>query len=252
MAKVIVRAGKIGVIVLIPVLAAFLIVYALHVSSSAQDVVEGVLPDSSLAPESSKPAALNPDKFAETIAGLRSSNKFSQIQTLCDDILAKDADPDVALIASQALAEVAIETRDEPAARARTQAIIDSFAAHPGLTKSLCEIGDAYRRMRDLPAAQASYEQIVKTRGTDPYALWAQKNLCTMFADQRKVAETEQAIAALTALYAEHPEYPKALCDAADACTRPGEWTGRLNSTNTLSPTMRPSSTSSGPRKTVA
>jgi hypothetical protein len=39
MAKVIVRAGKIGVIVLIPILVAFLIVYALHVSSSAQGVV---------------------------------------------------------------------------------------------------------------------------------------------------------------------------------------------------------------------
>jgi tetratricopeptide (TPR) repeat protein len=222
MAKVIVRAGKIGVVVLIPVLAAFLIVYALHVSSSAQDVVEGVLPDSSLAAESSRHAAINPDKLAETIARLRSSNKFAQIQTLCDDILAKDADPDVALIASQALAEVAIETRDEPAARDRTQAIMDSFAAHPGLTKSLCEIGDAYRRMRDLPAARASYEQIVKARRTDPYSLWAQKNLCTMFADQRKVAETEQAIAALTALYARHPEYPKALCDAADACNKAG------------------------------
>ncbi len=217
MAKVIVRAGKIGGVILIPILLLFLIFYALHVSSSAQDVLE-----SSGSPESSQPAALNPDKLTETIAQLRASCKYSQIQTLCGEILSIETNPDLALVATQAIIETAIETRDAAAAETQTQTLLAAFAAHPGLTKSLCEVGDAYRRMRDYPAAQALYEQIVNTRSSDAYSLWAQKNLCTLYAAQRKVAETEQAIATLATLYAGHPEYPKALCDAADACNKAG------------------------------
>ncbi len=187
MAKAIVRAGKIGGLCLVPILLVFLIFYALHLSSSAQNVEPVATVDplsvAPAGPAESPQQTIDPDRFAETISRLRGSCKYDQIRTLCSDILAKETDPDIALVASQALIETAIETRDTAAAEAQTQTLLATFADHPWLTKSLCEIGDAYRQMHDYALAQVLYDQIVAARQTDPYSMWAQKNLCTLYAE---------------------------------------------------------------------
>ncbi len=212
MAKVIVRAGKIGGVILIPILLLFLIFYALHVSSSAQDVLE-----SSGSPESSQPAALNPDKLTETIAQLRASCKYSQIQTLCGEILSIETNPDLALVATQAIIETAIETRDAAAAETQTQTLLAVFANHLGLARSLDAIGDCWRAMRNFDKARQMYQSAVICHGNPISSMWAQTHLATMDVQQRNPAAADQDVDVLLAGFADQADIPLALCSVGDA-----------------------------------
>ncbi len=221
MAKAIVRAGKIGGLCLVPILLVFLIFYALHLSSSAQNVEPVATVDplsvAPAGPAESPQQTIDPDRFAETISRLRGSCKYDQIRTLCSDILAKETDPDIALVASQALIETAIETRDTAAAEAQTQTLLATFADHPWLTKSLCEIGDAYRRMHDLDQASRIYRLILDGFETHPYSIWSAKNLADMAIQRRDTSAADIALEELTIRFHAHPQIPLALCALGDA-----------------------------------
>ncbi|MBN1817793.1 MAG: tetratricopeptide repeat protein [Sedimentisphaerales bacterium] len=113
-----------------------------------------------------------------------------------------------------------IRQKDFDAVPAETDRLADLFAKNPDLARALCEVGDALANAKQSEQAAALYEYVVAHFPTDEYALWSQKNLCTLYAGLGQQEQAEAELKDLFARFGENKLLARVLCEVGDACRK--------------------------------
>ncbi len=119
--------------------------------------------------------------------------------------------------AQRKLCAVYLDIRDEESAQSATDELMASFAEHPGISRGVNGVGDAWLKNGDTTKAIGLYEYVVENYPEGSHAIWAQKNLGTYYAAQQNEAAGDAAIASLKTIFGEHRHIAKALCEVGDA-----------------------------------
>jgi len=155
--------------------------------------------------------------FQGTADDLRRTCRYDDLYDLCVQTLEEPLDAKQVVRVGGELARLYIETQQVGLAEEVTGQLCVDYGDQPEVVPVLCEIGDAWRSMRDFDRAKAVYERTVAEQGERPYAMWAQKNLCTLAIQRRRDTEARTAVESLVERFGSHPQLPLALCAVGDA-----------------------------------
>ncbi len=212
MARTLLRAGRVAVGGILAALVLGLILYTLTRAGRAQ-VDTGQPPPATAQEETGVDMAA----FQRTADDLRRTCRYDDLYDLCVQTLEEPLDAKQVVRVGGELARLYIETQQVDLAEEVTGQLCVDYADQPEVVPVLCEIGDAWRSMRDFDRAKAVYERTVAEQGERPYAMWAQKNLCTLAIQRRREADARTAVESLVEQFGSHPQLPLALCMVGDA-----------------------------------
>jgi TolA-binding protein len=150
------------------------------------------------------------------VGGYLKAGRIDELQALCEKVSASAPGSEQDLVARQGLAEIYILNRQGESAANAVNDMIAAFGGHPRIARAVCEAGDAYRRTRQFSDAEQWYAYVVQNFRENPYSMWSQKNLCTLYAQLGDEAARDAAVDELVTRYSAHPELPLAICAVGD------------------------------------
>ena len=154
MAKVILRAGKAGIVLLLVLLVAGVIFYSGHIFTFAQDVTEDTEIQSQCEIDYS---------LADT---LLKSQEFSEAKVLYDSVAETTADSDLAMKSLARAGRCEIRSGNFAAADQYYNKLKNDYSAHPRLYDNICYFGNSYWNEGKYDKAINIY-QLVYENSTD-------------------------------------------------------------------------------------
>ena len=166
MAKVIVRAGKIGFVFILPILILAIVLYAINYSATAQV-------------ESEEALSVPTDLFGEAKT-FQQSDQIPEAEAVYRRIMAEQAGTATALDAAKERVFLYIDAKDGVAAEQCLQDLTEGFTSYAGYPKALLDIGDKYRQAGKKEQAGAMYQYMLETYPQDENAIWARMDLAML------------------------------------------------------------------------
>ena len=215
MAKSILRAGKIAGIVIAAIIVVAAVLYSAGVLTFARgDQIQAPVEPSGSPDETDDARAAS---LAETLQEHMRAARYDEVESLCSDAIARAPGTEEALQARQSLAELYILRGNDDQSYSAVDDMIAVFADHRRIAEAVCEVGDAWRRMGKFTDAQRLYSYVTGHFADNPYSIWSQKNLCTLYAESGDTQAADAALDKLITTYAENDLLPQAICEVAEA-----------------------------------
>lgn len=216
MAKVILRAGKAGIKIVLPLMVLVIVLYAVKVITIAQ-VAEPPAPVTR--------ADIDLAEFETTIEKYLSEGEYARAEALAQSSISQTTSSLVILRGKTAIAKAYICSEQSESAVTLISDLIVQSSTAPNLVEALCEIGDTWRRRDQFDQARIVYQRVTGEFGDNPSAIWAQKNLCRLYLDVQDEQSAQIATDDLIASFAENPGVSEAICVVGDAWRKSGDIT---------------------------
>ena len=216
MAKVILRAGKICVTIVLPLMVLVIVLYLVKVITIAQ--VAGP-------PAPATWADIDLAEFETMIEKYLSEGQYVQAEALAQNTISRTTSSLAILRGKTALVKAYICSEQFESAVTLTSDLIVQSSTDPNLVEALCEIGDTWRRRDQFDEALIVYQQVTGEFGDNPSAIWAQKNLCRVYLSLQDEQSAQSATDDLIASFAENPAISEAVCGVGDAWLKSGDTT---------------------------
>lgn len=152
-----------------------------------------------------------------------SAGEYAQAKALAQDVILQNSSSFVKLRARLALAKTYIVSRQFEAAETLTSDVIVQSATDPNLVQALCQIGKSWEANGQADRASAIYKRAADEFTANPFSIWAQKNLCTLYLDIRNTASAQSATDHLLTAFGENPNISQAICNVGDAWLKSGD-----------------------------
>jgi tetratricopeptide (TPR) repeat protein len=209
MAKVIVRAGKIGFVFILPILILALVLYVVNHSATAQV-------------ESEEAIAVSEDLFGAAKI-LQQSDQIPEAEAVYRRIMSEEAGTAAALDAARDRVFLYIDAKDGVAAEQCFKDLATGFASYAGYSKALLDIGDKYRQVGKGEEAQGMYQTLLTTHPRDENAIWARMGLAMLRISGSQEGDANPDIELLLKDYATDSRIAQAACLVADAYRAAGQ-----------------------------
>ncbi len=203
MAKVIVRAGKIGIVLVIFVFCAGMLLYALNHFAAAQ--VE------------SEPVFVVEKSLFDEAESLRRADQIPEADAIYRRIMAEQSGTSGALDAARERVLMYIEASDGVAAQQSIEDLATGFASYAGYPKAVLDIGDKYRQVGKTEPAKAMYQYILESFPKDENALWSQMGLAILGISPSQEEDANPDLEILLKNFVGDQRIAQAACFVADA-----------------------------------
>ena len=201
MAKIIVRAGKAAIKIIILFAILVLMFYSIKILTPARAQTEPA--HRTLADEMA---------LAETY---QEQGQYAEAEQIYQDIIEQYPLTDYDLKATTQLAILYINS-DRPAdANSAVEELKNNFVEHPELTSSLVDISTTYRESDRYDEAVSLCEYILKNRPQDDKFIWAQVNLVLSKISQKDEKAAQAAFDQLLSEYSNNEQIFEAICEIA-------------------------------------
>ena len=159
MAKIILRAGRVAIKIIIPFAILGLIFYSVKVLVPAQANVESF-----------------PEELAaqfEQAETYQEEGQYGEAEQIYQDIITQYPGTDGALAAQRQLTILYINWNKPAEADAALEELTSSFSEHPGIVRSVCEIADRYLDTNPAKALEL-YQYTMENWPSSEDAMWMQ------------------------------------------------------------------------------
>ena len=208
MAKVILRAGKIGIGIVLPLIILGLVLYVLKVVSVAQ-VGEPIVQDVTLLEQDAESFLLN--------------GQLPEAEQSYLTIVQQYPGTDSAFTARKNLAILYANSGDDAMADAAINDLVTDYPQHDGLGQSVCDVADRYRKLNRHDKARDLYTYILDNFANDDSTLWSRMGYAISSID---LNDNVAALDTTQQLLEENPQDERvstALCLIADTYRKVGK-----------------------------
>ncbi|MHC5059804.1 MAG: tetratricopeptide repeat protein [Planctomycetota bacterium] len=201
MAKIILRAGKVAIKIILPLLILCLIFYVVKAIIPAQadvGVVQETLDNEQLS------------ILFEQAELFVDMGKHPQAEQVLEDIIQTYPETEYALDAQRRLTCMYVFSGNSELAETNYQELVDNFSEYAGIERAICDVADAYRA-RNLHPQKAIeiYRYLLDTWSESDQAIWAQSGLIQSYITQRDEAGAQAAIEELLTGYPQNENKPE-------------------------------------------
>ena len=201
MAKIILRAGRVAIKIIIPFAILGLIFYSVKVLVPAQANVESF-----------------PEELAaqfEQAETYQEEGQYGEAEQIYQDIITQYPGTDGALAAQRQLTILYINWNKPAEADAALEELTSSFSEHPGIVRSVCEIADRYLDTNPAKALEL-YQYTMENWPSSEDAMWMQVNMTRAYLKLKNEAATETAYQNLLFQFSGHENLPEAVYTLAE------------------------------------
>lgn len=203
MAKVIVRAGKIGFVLVVSIFCVALLLYGFDHFVAAQI-------------ESEEIAGIQGEILSEA-QSFRKSDQIPEADAIYRRIMAEQPGTSAALDAARERVLMYIEADDGVAAQQSVEDLATGFASCAGYPKALLNIGDKYRQVGKIEQSQAMYQYLLESFPQDENTIWARMGLAMLWISGNHEGDANPDLEILLKEYARDSRLSQAACFVADA-----------------------------------
>ncbi len=210
MARTIVRAGRICIVIIIPIILFIILLYGINQSLTAQI-------------ESVEEAGVQEKLFDEARTH-RQLGRLPEADAIYMQIISKQAGTPAALDAARERVLMYIEADDMASVTTAIQDLATGFSTDPEYPKALLLIGDKFRQLGQHAQAQAMYQLVKDAYPQGETAVWSRMGEAMADIAMGKYSDAKSATADLLATLSLAEHTPNAACQIADAWRKKGKY----------------------------